>query len=47
MGATVEKWNSIFFGEESMVTSPTVYYYSETSKAGCWHFVEGKPELWA
>jgi hypothetical protein len=36
-----EDWNGT-----SMDKGGTVYWYSETSKAGCWHYVSGVPTLW-
>lgn len=27
--------------------SGNVYYYSETEKSGCWHYVDGAATLWA
>jgi hypothetical protein len=31
-------WNNSFNG--------TIYYYSETEKTGCWHYVSNVPTAW-
>jgi hypothetical protein len=36
-----EHWNGT-----SMDKGGTVYWYSETSNTGCWHYVNGVPTLW-
>ena len=38
---------SIDVGGNTNLTDATIYYYSETSKSGCWYFNEnGEPTLW-
>lgn len=33
--------------EQNQLYGGTVYYYSETEAAGCWHYVDGVATLWA
>lgn len=50
-GADANDWNGISISSENSnnvwFTNATRYYYSETQKAGCWHYDEnGMPKLW-
>lgn len=40
---TAEEWAQII-GNGNV--KDRVYFYSETEKEGCWHYVDGKPTLW-
>ncbi len=43
---TDEQWNAVKKGGNSNM-GLTVRYYSETEKAGCWHYgADGKPAMW-
>lgn len=38
------RWNQYKSGNTGVLHA--TYYYSDTYKAGAWHYVEGEPELW-
>ena len=39
-------WDSSWDGGEVAAGKVNVYYYSESSSSGCWHYVAGVPTLW-
>ena len=46
-GADATAWSQIQIETNNdRLTNATRYYYSETSKAGCWHYVDNVPTLW-
>ncbi len=46
---TESEWNALdgigVTSNESLLNAKR-YYFSETSKAGCWHYVDGVPTIW-
>jgi hypothetical protein len=46
-GESITDWNKISIGNNNYALNGSMrYYYSETNKSGCWHWVNGLPTLW-